>query len=313
MRRRLGRDRAAAAVTGRTGTGGAPTSMRRPSGTGAIVCAMSKRSTGSLRDTLVVKPGSRVDLAKHDTDATFGHSKEDAAEATAANLARLEAVQERLWAEHRHRVLIVLQGMDASGKDGTIKHVMTAFHPLGCRVTGFGVPSETELAHDYLWRVHQVVPGDGEIAIFNRSHYEDVLVVRVHSLVPKARWSRRYDQINEFEATLASEGTTILKFFLHLGPDEQLQRFRERYDDPTKRWKFKLGDLEERKRWTDYQKAYEVVLERCSTEAAPWFIVPADRKWFRDLAISGIVAEALAGRKPRYPARDDLPADLVIE
>jgi PPK2 family polyphosphate:nucleotide phosphotransferase len=271
------------------------------------------RTTASLRETLVVEPGTKVDLSKHDTGATFGRTKDSAADETAANLARLEAVQERLWAEHRRRVLIVLQGMDASGKDGTIKHVMTAFHPLGCRVTGFGVPSETELAHDYLWRVHQAVPGNGEIAIFNRSHYEDVLVVRVHSLVPKARWSRRYDQINAFEATLAAEGTTILKFFLHLGPDEQLERFRERYDDPTKRWKFKLGDLEERKRWKDYEAAYEDVLERCSTDVAPWFIVPADRKWFRNLAISGIVAEALEGLKPAFPARDDLPTGLVIE
>jgi len=272
-----------------------------------------KPTAASLRDSLIVKPGAKVDLSKVDTAATFGRTKDGSANETAANLARLEAVQERLWAEHRHRVLIVLQGMDASGKDGTIKHVMTAFHPLGCRVTGFGVPSETELAHDYLWRVHQVVPGNGEIAIFNRSHYEDVLVVRVHSLVPKARWSKRYDQINDFEATLSAEGTTILKFFLHLGPDEQLERFRDRYEDPTKRWKFKLGDLEERKRWKDYQAAYEDVLERCSTAVAPWFIVPADRKWFRDLAISGIVADALEGLKPRYPARDDLPTGLVIE
>jgi len=272
-----------------------------------------KRTAASLRDALIARPGAKVDLSKRDTGATFGRTKDGSADETAANLARLEAVQERLWAEHRHRVLIVLQGMDASGKDGTIKRVMTAFHPLGCRVTGFGVPSEAELAHDYLWRVHEVVPGDGEIAIFNRSHYEDVLVVRVHSLVPKARWSKRYDQINAFEAMLAAEGTTILKFFLHLGRDEQLERFRERYDDPTKRWKFKLGDLEERKRWDAYQAAYEDVLERCSTDVAPWYVVPADRKWFRDLAISGIVAEALEGLKPRYPARDDLRDDVVIE
>jgi PPK2 family polyphosphate:nucleotide phosphotransferase len=209
--------------------------------------------------------------------------------------------------------MIVLQGIDESGKDGTNKHVMTGLHPLGCRVIGFGVQTATELAHDYLWRVHQVVPGDGEISIFNRSHYEDVLVVRVHDLVPKARWSKRYDQINAFEQTLADEGTTILKFFLNISLDEQLERFKERYDDPTKRWKFKTGDLEERKRWDDYMAAYSDALGRCSTDDAPWYAIPADRKWFRNLAIAEIVADELERLDPRYPARDDLPKDLVIE
>ena len=171
------------------------------------------------------------------------------------------------------------------------------------------MPSAVELAHDYLWRIHHAVPGNGEIVIFNRSHYEDVLVVRVHELVPKARWSRRYDQINDFEATLAAEGTTILKFFLHISLDEQLERFRERYEDPTKRWKFKLGDLEERKRWADYMAAYEDVLSRCSTDVAPWFVIPADRKWFRDLAIADIVADTLEDLKPAYPKRADLPGE----
>jgi PPK2 family polyphosphate:nucleotide phosphotransferase len=266
----------------------------------------------SLRQRLLVEPGKSVDLRDHDPGATFGHTKEAAQAELARNVDRLAEVQERVWAERKHRVLIVLQGMDASGKDGTIKHVMTGLHPLGCRVIGFGVPSEVELAHDYLWRIHQVVPGKGEVAIFNRSHYEDLLVVRVHSLVPEATWSRRYDQINAFERTLTDEGTTILKFFLHIDRDEQLERFQDRYDDPAKRWKFKMGDLAEREHWDDYMAAYEDVLSKCSTEQAPWFVVPANRKWFRDLAIGGIVADTLEDLKPAFPERPDLPANLVM-
>jgi PPK2 family polyphosphate:nucleotide phosphotransferase len=267
---------------------------------------------GSLRDKLIVKPGSKVDLGRIKPDETFGFRKDDAGPKIAADVERLAALQERLWAEHRRRLLIVLQAMDAGGKDGVVKHVMTGFHPLGCHVVGFGVPSEVELAHDYLWRVHHVVPGNGEIVIFNRSHYEDVLVVRVHDLVPKERWSKRYDQINAFEAMLAAEGTTILKFMLHISPEEQLERFRDRYDDPTKRWKFKMGDLDERKRWDEYMAAYEDALSRCSTEAAPWFVIPADRKWFRDLAIADIVADTLDDMDPQYPPMDDLPKNLVM-
>jgi PPK2 family polyphosphate:nucleotide phosphotransferase len=266
-----------------------------------------------LRGRLMVKPGSIVRLGALDPDETFGHRKETALAKVAADLERLTSVQDRLWAEHRRRVLIVLQGIDASGKDGTIRHVMSAFHPLGCRVTGFGVPSQAELARDYLWRVHLVVPADGEIAIFNRSHYENVLVVRVHSLVPKAVWSRRYDQINAFERMLTEEGTTVLKFFLHIDRDEQLQRLKARYEDPTKRWKFDVDDLAERRHWDDYVAAYEEALSRCSTELAPWYVVPANRKWFRDLAIGDIVADALEDLKPAYPARPDLPDNLVIE
>src|ERR1700674_660935 len=191
-----------------------------------------------LRGKLIVMPASVVRLADHDPSETFGHQKKAAEAKVAADLARLTSIQDRLWAERKHRILVILQGMDASGKDGTIKHVMSAFHPLGCRVTSFGVPSALELAHDYLWRHHKVVPADGEIAIFNRSHYESVLIVRVQSLVPVAVWSRRYDQINAFEQMLVDEGTTILKFFLHIDRDEQLARLKARFDDPTKRWKF---------------------------------------------------------------------------
>jgi PPK2 family polyphosphate:nucleotide phosphotransferase len=274
---------------------------------------MASTDKHHLGELLRVKPGSRFDVTKLDPGETHGYRKDDVAAKLEKDIGRLTVLQERLWAEHKQRLLIVLQGMDASGKDGTIKHVMSGLHPLGCRVIGFGVPSATELAHDYLWRVHEVVPGDGEVAIFNRSHYEDVLVVRVHDLVPEDRWSKRYGQINAFEELLADEGTTILKFFLHISRDAQLERFKERFDDPTKRWKFKVGDLEERKRWDDYMTAYSEALSRCSTDAAPWFAIPSDKKWFRNMAIAEIVADQLEQMNPRYPIREDLPKDLVIE
>ena len=271
------------------------------------------RGHGGLRDRLLVKPGSTVNLAEVDPNETFGHVKVTAEAKVAADLERLTSLQERLWAEHRQRVLIVLQGIDASGKDGTITHVMRAFNPLGCRVVGFGVPNAVELAHDYLWRVHQVVPGNGEISVFNRSHYEAVLVERVHSLVPKEVWSRRYDQINAFEQMLFEEGTTILKFFLHIDRDEQKRRLQARVSDPTKRWKFKIGDLAERKLWADYNAAFNEALMRCSTTQAPWFVVPANHKWFRNLAVGDIVAASLDALDPKYPAGEDIPKDLKIE
>ena len=271
------------------------------------------RGRGGLRDRLLVKPGSTVDLADVDPNETFGHGKATAEVKVAADLERLTSLQERLWAEHRRRVLIVLQGIDASGKDGTITHVMRAFNPLGCRVVGFGVPSPVELAHDYLWRVHQVVPGDGEISVFNRSHYEAVLVERVHSLVPKEVWSRRYDQINAFEQMLVEEGTTILKFFLHIDRDEQKRRLQARVSDPTKRWKFKMGDLAERKLWAGYVAAFNEALTRCSTEQAPWFVIPANHKWFRNVAVGDIVAASLDALDPKYPPGEDIPKDLKIE
>jgi PPK2 family polyphosphate:nucleotide phosphotransferase len=210
-------------------------------------------------------------------------------------------------------VLVVLQGIDAAGKDGTINKVMEAFNPQGCPVTSFKVPSAEELAHDFLWRIHRAVPRKGEIGIFNRSHYEDVLVVRVHGLAPKAIWSRRYDQINAFEHHLTANGTTIVKFFLSIDRDEQRARFQARYDDPTKRWKFAMGDLAERSRWNDYQAAFDDALSKTSTDAAPWYVIPANRKWFRNLAVATILADTIAGLRPQYPpAADDVPEDLVI-
>ncbi len=214
--------------------------------------AKGKHST-LLRTALRVEPGSRVHLDRLDPADTFGHDKDASEPLLKAGLDRLSGLQDRLWAEQRHPVLVVLQGIDAAGKDGTIRHVMSAFNPQSCTVVPFGVPTAVESSHDYLWRIHQRTPGRGEITIFNRSHYESVLVVRVHGLDPQAVWSRRYDQINAWERMLADEGTTIVKFFLHISADEQRDRLQERVDDPTKRWKFRLGDLEERKRWGDYR------------------------------------------------------------
>ena len=266
-----------------------------------------------LRDALRVRPGSPIRVAKLDAGATHGWDKAAAEPELDRQLERLADLQDRLWAEAKHAVLVVLQGIDAAGKDGTIKKVMTAFNPQGCPVTSFKVPSAEELAHDYLWRVHKATPKRGEVGIFNRSHYEDVLVVRVHDLVPKAVWSKRYDQIITFEDHLVANGTTIVKFFLSIDRDEQRERFQARYDDPTKRWKFAMGDLEERARWDDYQAAFDEALSRTSTERAPWYVIPANRKWFRNLAVATILADTMAALDPAYPpVADDVPDGLVI-
>jgi PPK2 family polyphosphate:nucleotide phosphotransferase len=265
-----------------------------------------------LRDVLRVEPGRRVRLADVDPRETHGYAKDEAPERLERDLERLHELQERLWAEHRHKVLVVLQGIDTAGKGGTIEHVVGAMNPAGVAVASFKVPTEPELAHDYLWRVHQRTPGAGEIAVFDRSHYEDVLVVRVHDLVPKARWSKRYRQIADWERMLAEEGTTILKFFLWIDREEQAERLRARFEDPTKRWKFRTGDLEERKRWDDYVAAFEDAISKTSTDDAPWFIVPANRKWFRNMAVAQILADTLEALDPQYPVPEDLPATLEI-
>ncbi len=273
---------------------------------------MARRT--DLRDELRVEPGSRVRLDRRDHGSTFGWEKPAAEAATTRQLDRLTDLQDRFWAEGKRSVLVVLQGIDAAGKDGTIKKVMTAFNPQGCPVTSFKVPSAEELAHDYLWRVHRAVPRKGEIGIFNRSHYEDVLVVRVHDLVPKAVWSKRYDEINAFERHLGANGTTIVKFFLAIDKDEQRERFQARYDDPTKRWKFSMGDLAERGRWDDYQAAFDDALSKTSTSGAPWYVIPANRKWLRNLAVATILADTIADLKPAYPpVAADVPPDLVID
>ena len=262
----------------------------------------------------LVKPGQRIQLAGWGTeekDALAG-KKDDGKEELDALNKELEALQELLYAENKHKVLIVLQGMDTSGKDGAIRHVFEGVNPQGVRVANFKVPSAEELAHDYLWRIHKQAPGRGEIVIFNRSHYEDVLVVRVHGLVPEQVWSRRYQHINDFERLLAEEGTLILKFFLHISLDEQKERLQARLDEADKRWKFNPGDLKERARWNEYVSAYEAVLSKTSTDWAPWHIVPADKKWYRNLVIASVLVESLKSLGMQYPQPAEGIDDIVI-
>ncbi|MEO7040349.1 MAG: polyphosphate kinase 2 family protein [Candidatus Elarobacter sp.] len=250
-----------------------------------------------------VPPDTKVRLADIDAGATGKHADPAAADPVIRrSCERLRELQDLLYAEAARSVLIVLQAMDTGGKDGTMDHVLGSMNPQGAYVHAFKVPSAEEAAHDFLWRAHRVAPAHGQIAIFNRSHYEDVLVTRVHDLVPKAVWSKRYDRINEFEKNLVQSGTHILKFFLHISPEEQLQRFKQRLDDPHKQWKISESDYTERAYWDEYTKAYEAVLERTSTQRAPWFIIPANHKWFRNLAVSRIVVEALAELGMHYPA-----------
>lgn len=255
---------------------------------------------------LRIKPGARVRLRDFDPDGKpfVPGGKEKTAEKNLALQKRIGELQELLYAENRRRLLVVLQGMDTSGKDGTVRHVMSEASPQGLRVASFKKPTEVELAHDYLWRVHAQVPASGEIVVFNRSHYEDVLVVRVHSLVPEEVWRPRYDQINDFERMLSESGTTIVKFFLHISPEEQRERLQARLDDPTKRWKFQHGDLDERKRWDDYMAAYEEALSRTSTAYAPWYVVPSNRKWVRNFIVAGVLVETLEKLKMKYPQPD---------
>jgi PPK2 family polyphosphate:nucleotide phosphotransferase len=263
-------------------------------------------------DKYRVRETQNVRLRDFDPDDVhLAPDKSEAKEQTAAMQERLAELQELVYAGHQHKVLVLLQGMDASGKDGAIRHVMGGFNPQGVSVVSFGKPEKKELDHDYLWRVHPHMPGKGEVAVFNRSHYEDVLVVRVHDLVPKSDWKKRYAQINDFERMLTENGTLILKFFLHISKDEQRKRLEERIEDPTKRWKFQHGDLEERKFWSDYERAYEDALTQCSTKYAPWYVVPANQKWYRNYVIGMILVDALKRLKMSYPQPD--LANVVIE
>lgn len=256
----------------------------------------------SIRKALMVKPGKKVKLSNWDPDDTLGHEKGSRSDAkTEKSLEQLNALQYLLYAEKKHAVLVVFQALDAGGKDGTIRHVMSGLNPQGCVVASFKKPSVEEMAHDFLWRVHKVVPEVGMIGVFNRSHYEDVLVVRVHNLVPKEVWSARYEQINAFEEILCENGVSVVKFFLHISKDEQKKRFLERIDDPNRRWKLSPADFLERKCWDDYTEAYEEALRRCSTHHAPWYVVPANKKWFRNLAVSRILAETMEDLKMKYP------------
>ncbi|HVZ15611.1 MAG TPA: polyphosphate kinase 2 family protein [Terriglobales bacterium] len=257
----------------------------------------------NLFDKFLVKPGSKIKL--RDIDAGFhGHyeSHEKAMTDIQSHVQKLDQLQYLMYAEKKHSLLIVLQGLDAAGKDGVIRHVLTGMNPSGCRVTGFKQPTPEELDHDFLWRVHPHVPGKGEVAIFNRSHYEDVLVVRVHKLVPRELWSARYELINDFEKQLAVENrTSIVKFFLYISKDEQLARFKQRLDDPSRRWKISDADYKERKRWGDYIEAFEDVLHKTSTDYAPWYIIPSNHKWFRNLALSQVINHTLESLHMKMP------------
>lgn len=242
----------------------------------------------------LIAPGSRVRLDAFDPSFSDKHEHKKSALSQIEKLQhRMDELQFSLFAEKKRSLLICLQALDAGGKDGVIRHVIASMNPQGCRVASFKQPSQIELAHDFLWRIEQEVPKCGEVVVFNRSHYEDVLIVRVHDTVPKSVWSKRYDQINDFERRLVANGTHILKFFLHISKAEQLQRFGDRLDDPSRQWKISEGDYVEREYWASYQRAYETALGKCSTDSAPWFVIPSDHKWFRDLTISRIIVETM--------------------
>jgi PPK2 family polyphosphate:nucleotide phosphotransferase len=264
-----------------------------------------------------VEPGSKVRLEDIDprskADAPGDGSKEAGKEAVAAMAEELNELQNRLWAEKQRSVLLVLQALDAGGKDGTVKAVCGPINPMGLRVKSFKAPTETELDHDFLWRIQREVPEHGEFAVFNRSHYEDVLIVRVDELVPEQVWRNRFRTIREFERGLSTEGTTIVKVYLHISKDEQRQRFEDRLTIPSKNWKFNAADLAVRAKWDHYQEAYEEALAETSAHHAPWYVVPADRKWYRNWAVTSILLHTLREMDPQYPPPAEGLADIVIE
>ena len=262
-----------------------------------------------------VQPGTEIELGAWDPrdNRAFDGDKKAGKQVLRLLRKRLEDLQELLYAESKHKVLMVLQAIDTGGKDGTIRHVFDGVNPQGVKVANFKKPTRSELAHDYLWRIHKHTPARGEIVVFNRSHYEDVLVVRVHNLVSPEVWMRRYDHINAFERMLVDEGTTILKFYLHISKEEQRERLQARLDKPHKRWKFDPGDLKERALWDDYMDAFEAMLSKTSTEWAPWYIIPSDRKWYRNLAIATILVQTLQGLNMAYPDPEENLDGIVIE
>jgi PPK2 family polyphosphate:nucleotide phosphotransferase len=269
-----------------------------------------------MLDTAIyrVDPDSELDWANHDPDAKTGfeRGKKDGKAAQPDLNQRLTDLQRRLWAESRQSLLVILQAMDTGGKDGTIRKVFRTVNPQGVHVRNFGTPSDQELAHDYLWRVHQHTPEDGVIAIFNRSHYEDVLVARVHELVPSEVWSRRFRHIREFERMLSDEGTRIVKIFLNISKEEQAERLRARLDRPEKNWKFRKSDLHDRKLWDEFHSAYRQAIEETSTDYAPWYVVPANRKWYRNVVVSSILIQTLESMDPQYPRPEEGLDDVVI-
>ncbi len=259
-----------------------------------------------------IQKNDKVNLSKTETDGKTNEKDRDACEALLNTVrSELNELQTKLYAEGRQKLLVVFQAMDAGGKDGTTRSVFEGANPQGVEVTSFKRPSEEELAHDFLWRVHKAVPASGMIGVFNRSHYEDVLVVRVHNIVPESVWRPRYEMINNFEKMLTASGTRIIKFFLHISRNEQKRRFQERIDDPAKRWKFDPADLEKRRFWDDYQKAFEDMLEKCSTKECPWYVVPADQNWYRDLVVASVIADTLKEMNPQFPAPPDVTGVIV--
>jgi PPK2 family polyphosphate:nucleotide phosphotransferase len=266
-----------------------------------------------MSDSYRVEPGKRVRLVEIDPDDTGSYEqKGDAKDDLHGLRDRLGDLQERLYAEQKQSLLVVLQAMDTGGKDGAIKGVFRGVNPQGCQVWPFKVPTEEELAHDFLWRIHAKAPRKGQITIFNRSHYEDVVVVRVKSLVPEDVWRARYDRINEFERLLAGAGTRVIKFYLHISRDEQKSRLQARLDNPDKHWKFAVGDLAERERWDDYMAAYEDAINQCSTEYAPWYVVPANKKWYRNVVIARAIVDTLEGMNPQFPEPEGNLEGIVI-
>jgi len=265
-----------------------------------------------LRERLQVKPGKKFRLREYDPDDTAHLQDKDVAlAAQQKNTQKLAELHDLLYAEQKHTILIVLQGMDASGKDGTIKHVMSGVNPAGCAVTSFKVPTAEEAAHDFLWRIHKEVPRQGYIGIFNRSHYEDVLVTRVHKLIPEEVCKSRYDRINEFERLLTDNNVLLLKFFLNISKEEQQCRFDLRKNEADKNWKISDADARERVFWSDYQEAYQDALSKCSTKYAPWYVIPANKKWFRNLAVSQIIVDAMQDLKMKYPVRQPAGEPVV--
>lgn len=263
---------------------------------------------------ITVEPGHKIRLKNVDADSKGDYkTKDEPKQRLAELLERRDELQERLYAEAKQSLLIVFQAMDTGGKDGATKKLLDGMNPAGIHVASFKAPTRLELAHDFLWRIHAQTPEAGTIGVWNRSHYEDVLIGRVHELVPKKIWTKRYRQINDFEQMLVESGTTVLKFYLHISKDEQKERLQARLDDPAKHWKFNVGDLEERKLWDDYQKAYEDALNECSTDAAPWHVVPANHKWARDIAIAEKVNATLEKMNPKYPEVKFDPKTIIFD
>lgn len=263
----------------------------------------------------LIQPGSRVDLTEHDPEdrSEFDGGKKEGKAALPGIVKEIAELQRRLWAESSRSLLVVLQALDTGGKDGTIRHVFRGVNPQGVHIRGFAEPTEAELDHDFLWRVHQHAPEDGAITVFNRSHYEDVLVVRVKALVPEAVWSRRYEHIRAFERLLADEGTTIVKVFLNISNEEQRQRLQRRLDRPDKRWKFHKGDLEDRELWGSYVEAYEDAITETAVDHAPWYVIPGNRKWYRNLVVAKLVADTLQRMDPQYPEPEEDLEDVEVK